>query len=79
MKNKVTKRWLCGYHEGKEHHYIHHCLCSPYIQRYIKGISVGDKDGFIGRRCKNMLIPLPPINGQGRIGEKTDLMLAQMQ
>ncbi len=60
-------------------HYIHHCLCSPYMQRYIKGNSVGDKDGFSGGRCKNMLIPLPPINEQGRICEKTDLMLAQMQ
>ncbi len=59
-------------------HYIHHCLCSPYMQRYIKGKSVGDKDGFSGGRCKNMLIPLPPINEQKRICEKTDLMLAQM-
>ncbi len=50
--------------------YIHTCICSPYIQRYIKGNTVGDKEGFSSGRCKNMLIPLPPLDEQNRIVEK---------
>ena len=59
-------------------HYIHHCLCSPFMQKYIKGNAVGDKDGFSGGRCKNMLIPLPPIFEQERICSKTNAILEQM-
>ena len=47
--------------------YIHTCICSPFIQKYIKGNTVGDKDGFSAGRCKNMLIPLPPLEEQRRI------------
>ncbi len=50
--------------------YIHTCICSPYIQKYIKGNTVGDKEGFSAGRCKNMLIPLPPLDEQNRIVEK---------
>lgn len=50
--------------------YIHTCICSPFIQKYIKGNTVGDKDGFSAGRCKNMLIPLPPYAEQIRIVEK---------
>lgn len=50
--------------------YIHTCICSPFIQKYIKGNTVGDKDGFSAGRCKNMLIPLPPLDEQMRIVEK---------
>lgn len=50
--------------------YIHACICSPFIQKYIKGNTVGDKDGFSAGRCKNMLIPLPPYAEQIRIVEK---------
>lgn len=50
--------------------YIHTCICSPSIQKYIKGNTVGDKDGFSAGRCKNMLIPLPPYAEQIRIVEK---------
>ena len=46
--------------------YIHTCICSPFIQKYIKGNTVGDKDGFSAGRCKNMLIPLPPLEEQRR-------------
>lgn len=55
--------------------YIHKLLCSPYAQRYIKDKSVGDKDGFSGGRCKQMLIPLPPLAEQNRIAETIDNML----
>lgn len=55
--------------------YIHYCLCSPYVQKYIKGNVVGDKDGFSGTRCKNMLIPLPPIKEQKRIATKIEKIL----
>jgi type I restriction enzyme S subunit len=55
--------------------YIHYCLCSPYVQKYIKGKVVGDKDGFSGARCKNMLIPLPPLSEQMRIVDKIDAMV----
>lgn len=55
--------------------YVHKLLCSPYAQRYIKDKSVGDKDGFSGGRCKQMLIPLPPIAEQNRIAETIDNML----
>lgn len=50
--------------------YIHTCICTPSIQKYIKGNTVGDKDGFSAGRCKNMLIPLPPYAEQIRIVEK---------
>lgn len=59
-------------------HYIHHCLCSPFMQKYIKGNAVGDKDGFSGGRCKNMLIPLPPVSEQERICNTTNAILEQM-
>jgi type I restriction enzyme S subunit len=55
--------------------YIHYCLCSPYVQKYIKGNVVGDKDGFSGTRCKNMLIPLPPIKEQKRIAARIEEVL----
>lgn len=56
--------------------YIHKLLCSPYAQRYIKDKSVGDKDGFSGGRCKQMLIPIPPLAEQQRIAEKIDEVLS---
>lgn len=56
--------------------YVHACICSPFIQKYIKGNTVGDKDGFSAGRCKNMLIPLPPIEEQRRIVSKIDEILA---
>ena len=59
-------------------YYIHHCLCSPFMQKYIKGNAVGDKDGFSGGRCKNMLIPLPPVLEQERICNKTNAILEQV-
>ena len=31
--------------------YIHACICSPFIQNYIRGNTVGDKDGFSAGRC----------------------------
>lgn len=55
--------------------YIQKLLCSPYAQRYIKDKSVGDKDGFSGGRCKQMLIPLPLLAEQNRIAETIDNML----
>lgn len=58
--------------------YIHRLLCSPYAQRYIKNKSVGDKDGFSGGRCKQMLIPVPPLAEQQRIAEKIDEVLSAM-
>ena len=57
--------------------YVHKCICSPYVQKYIKGNVVGDKDGFSGGRCKNMLIPLPPIEEQERIVEILEKFLLQ--
>lgn len=56
--------------------YIHACICSPFIQKYIKGNTVGDKDGFSAGRCKNMLIPLPPLGEQRRIASKLNEILA---
>ena len=56
--------------------YVHTCICSPYIQKYIKGNTVGDKDGFSAGRCKNMLIPLPPLEEQQRIVSKLNEILA---
>lgn len=56
--------------------YVHRLLCGPYAQKYIKNKSVGDKDGFSGGRCKQMLIPLPPIGEQQRIVEKIDGVLS---
>lgn len=55
--------------------YVHKFLCSPYAQKYIKGKSVGDKDGFSGGRCKQMLIPLPPLAEQKRIAERIEELL----
>lgn len=56
--------------------YIHKCLCSPYYQKLIMGNVVGDKDGFSAGRCKNTLIPLPPIAEQIRIVDKFDELLS---
>ncbi len=56
--------------------YIHKCLCSPYYQKLIMGNVVGDKDGFSAGRCKNTLIPLPPIAEQMRIDAKMDELLS---
>lgn len=39
---------------------------------------VGDKDGFSAGRCKNTLIPLPPIGEQKRIVEKITQILEQI-
>lgn len=50
--------------------FVHSYLCSPQGQKYIKGNSVGDKDGFSATRCKNMPIPLPPLEEQDRIDNK---------
>lgn len=58
--------------------YVHKYICSPYAQKYIKGNTVGDKDGFSGGRCKNMLIPLPPLAEQIRIVEKIDEIFANV-
>ena len=30
--------------------YVHKYICSPYIQKYIRGNTVGDKDGYSTRR-----------------------------
>lgn len=59
--------------------YVHKYICSPYIQKYIRGNTVGDKDGFSAGRCKNMLIPLPPLNEQTRIVERIDEIFANMK
>lgn len=59
--------------------YVHKCLCSPYYQKLIMGNVVGDKDGFSAGRCKNTLIPLPPINEQERIVERIDSLLSAME
>lgn len=56
--------------------YVHKCLCSPYYQKLIMGNVVGDKDGFSAGRCKNTLIPLPPIAEQMRIVDKIDELLS---
>lgn len=58
--------------------YVHKYICSPYVQKYIKGNVVGDKDGFSGGRCKNLLIPLPPISEQKRIVDKLETLLGQL-
>ena len=56
--------------------YVHKCLCSPYYQKLIKGNVVGDKDGFSAGRCKNTLLPLPPLSEQNRIVEKLEEILS---
>ena len=56
--------------------YVHKCLCSPYYQKLIMGNVVGDKDGFSAGRCKNTLIPLPPLAEQERIVEKIEGLLS---
>lgn len=59
-------------------YYVHTCICSSYVQKYIKGNVVGDKDGFSGGRCKNMLIPLPPLSEQIQIVKKMEKLFANM-
>lgn len=59
--------------------YVHKCLCSPYYQKLIMGNVVGDKDGFSAGRCKNTLIPLPPLSEQNRIVEKIEGILSLIQ
>lgn len=58
--------------------YIHMCICSPYFQQQIMGNVVGDKDGFSAGRCKNVLVPVPPIPEQKRIVHSVNLMLEQI-
>lgn len=58
--------------------YVHRVLCSPYAQKYIKNKAVGDKDGFSGGRCKQMLIPLPPLDEQKDIVEKINEVLSSI-
>lgn len=59
--------------------YVHKCLCSPYYQKLIMGNVVGDKDGFSAGRCKNTLIPLPPLSEQNRIVDKIEGILTLIQ
>ena len=40
------------------------------------GNVVGDKDGFSAGRCKNNLIPLPPLSEQNGISEKIEVILS---
>lgn len=56
--------------------YVHKCLCSPYFQKLIMGNVVGDKDGFSAGRCKNALIPLPPLSEQNRIANRMEELLS---
>lgn len=56
--------------DPKTRFYVHKCLCSPYYQKIIMGNVIGDKDGFSAGRCKNTMIPLPPIKEQERIVNK---------
>ena len=58
--------------------FIHNCLCSPYYKKIIMGNVVGDKDGFSAGRCKNTLIPLPPISEQKRIVNRISQIYEQI-
>lgn len=58
--------------------YVHACICSPFIQKYIKGNTVGDKEGFSAGRCKKMLVPLPPLEEQQRIVSKINEVLTYL-
>jgi type I restriction enzyme S subunit len=58
--------------------YVHMFLCSAYAQKLIKYKAVGDKDGFSAGKCKQMLIPLPPIPEQQRIVKKINDYLSIM-
>lgn len=55
--------------------YLHLVICSNYYQKIISERAVGDKDGFSGGRCKQSIIPLPPLAEQQRIVEKLDAIL----
>ena len=48
-------------------HYVHWCLCSPFIFNQMLSGQKGDKPGLSATRVSNFLLPIPPIEEQRRI------------
>ena len=55
--------------------YVHNCICGPLGQNIINAKAVGARAGFSAQKCKEMLIPLPPLAEQHRIVAKLEELL----
>ena len=48
-------------------HYVHWCLCSPFIFNQMLSGQKGDKPGLSATRVSNFLLPIPPKIGRAHV------------
>ena len=57
-------------------HYLHLCLCAPFVLNQMFSKQIGDKPGLSATKVENFVIPLPPIAEQQRIVDRVNELLA---
>ena len=57
-------------------HYLHYCLCAPFVLNQMFSKQIGDKPGLSAKKVENFLVPLPPLAEQHRIVSRVNELLA---
>ncbi len=57
-------------------HYLHLCLCAPFVLNQMFSKQIGDKPGLSATKVENFVIPLPPLAEQQRIVDRVNKLLA---
>ena len=57
-------------------HYLHLCLCAPFVLNQMFSKQIGDKPGLSATKVENFVIPLPPLAEQQRIVDRVNELLA---
>lgn len=57
-------------------HYLHYCLCAPFVLNQMFSKQIGDKPGLSATKVENFVIPLPPLAEQYRIVDRVNELLA---
>lgn len=57
-------------------HYLHYCLCAPFVLNQMFSKQIGDKPGLSATRVENFVIPLPPLAEQERIVNRLKELLS---